>query len=189
MFDTNVYVAALREGVGGPTFERLGDAAPRTFLAAVVSAELRAGALDDVGRRAVVELVTRFERLGRVVVPTAGSWNDAGDALARLARREPSLRTKVRGLWNDALIALSARQVGATLVTENLHDFQVLRRYVRFEWQAAGGRVIAAGPAAAGTAAGAAGGGWTSAATFRRTAPAYSVPTKSDSSRNTRRVR
>jgi len=133
VFDTNVYVAALREGLGGASFGRLEEAAPRTFLASVVSAELRAGALDEAGRRAVIELGQHFQRVGRVVVPTAGSWNDAGDLLARIARREPSFRTKVRGLWNDALIALSARQIGATLVTENLHDFELLRRYVRFE--------------------------------------------------------
>lgn len=139
VFDTNIYVSAVREGLGGTAFGRLEEAGPRTFLASVVSAELRAGALDEAGRRAVIELVKRFERLGRVVTPTAGSWNDAGDVLARIARREPEFRTKVRGLWNDALIALSARQIGATLVTENLHDFGLLRRYVRFDLQAAPG--------------------------------------------------
>ena len=141
VFDTNVYVAAIREGVSGPAFSRLEEAAPRTFLAAVVSAELRAGALDEAGRRVVLELVNRFDRLGRVVVPTGGSWNDAGDILARIAQRQPGLRTKARTLWNDALIALSARQIGATVVTENLDDFQLLHRYVRFELEAApGGR-------------------------------------------------
>jgi predicted nucleic acid-binding protein len=139
LFDTNVYIAALREGLGGASLGRLEEAAPRTFLASVVSAELRAGALDDVGRRVAVELFGRFERLGRVVAPTARSWNDAGDVLARIGRREPAFRTKVRGLWNDALIALSARQIGATLVTENLHDFELLRRYVRFEFEPAPG--------------------------------------------------
>lgn len=137
VFDTNVYVAALREGLGGASFGRLQEAAPRTVLASVVSAELRAGARDETGRKLVIELVGRFERLGRVVAPTAGSWNDAGDVLARIARREPSLRSQIRGLWNDILIALSARQVGATLVTENLHDFRLLRRYFRFELEAA----------------------------------------------------
>jgi predicted nucleic acid-binding protein len=75
----------------------------------------------------------------RRLVPAAGSWNDAGDILAKIARAEPGFRTKVRGLWNDALIALSARQIGATLVTENLQDFALLRRYVRFELEAAPG--------------------------------------------------
>ena len=139
VFDTNVYVAALREGLGGVSFDRLEAAAPRTFLASVVSAELRAGALDAAGRATVIALMRRFERVGRVVVPTAASWNDAGDVLARIARREPAFRSKVRGLWNDALIALAARQIGATLVTENLQDFRLLRRYVRFELEAAPG--------------------------------------------------
>jgi predicted nucleic acid-binding protein len=133
VFDTNIYVAALREGLNGVSFARLEEAGPRTFLASVVSAELRSGALDEAGRRAVTELVKRFERLGRVVVPTAGSWNAAGDVLAKIARHDPGFRTKIRRLWNDALIALSARQIGATLVTENLRDFGLLRRYVRFE--------------------------------------------------------
>jgi predicted nucleic acid-binding protein len=136
VFDTSVYVAAIREGLDGPTFARLETAAPRTFLAAVVSAELRAGALDEAGRRLVADLVGRFTRLGRVVVPTDGSWDDAGDLLARISRREPRLRMKVRTLWNDALIALSARQIGATVVTANLDDFGLLRRYLRFEWEA-----------------------------------------------------
>jgi predicted nucleic acid-binding protein len=139
IFDTNVYVAALREGLNGPSFERLQQAAPRTVLAAVVGAELRAGALDDAGMTIVADLLRRFERLGRIVVPTAGTWTDAGDTLARISRREPALRPKLRALWNDALIALSARQIGATLVTENLRDFALLRRYTRFEIEPAPG--------------------------------------------------
>ncbi len=139
MFDTNIYVSALREGLSSTPFGRLQAAAPRTFLASVVSAELRAGALDEGGRRAVMELARRFEQLGRVVVPTARSWNDAGDILAKIARREPGLRGKIRGLWNDTLIAMSARQIGATLMTENITDFELLRRYVRFEFESAPG--------------------------------------------------
>ena len=47
----------------------------------------------------------------------------------------PSNRTdpKMPTLWSDVLIALSARQIGATLVTRNVADFELLRRYVRFE--------------------------------------------------------
>ena len=133
VFDTNVYVAALREGVNGPAFARMRDRAPRTFLASVVSAELRAGAMDQTGRLAVLELVDRFDRLGRVVTPDARSWNLAGDVLADIRRREPGLRGKIASLWNDALIALSARQIGASIVTDNVRDFELLRRSVRFD--------------------------------------------------------
>jgi predicted nucleic acid-binding protein len=133
LFDTNVYVAALREGVGGAAFARIRESAPRTFLASVVSAELRAGAVDQTGRSVVLELTERFDRLGRVVTPEARSWSLAGDVLGDIRRREPGLRDKITRLWNDALIALSARQIGASVVTGNVEDFELLRRFVRFD--------------------------------------------------------
>ena len=130
VFDTNVYVAALREGIDGAAFARIRDRTPRTVLASVVSAELRAGAVDRVGRLAVRELVEQFDRLGRIVTPDARSWNLAGDALGNIRRREPALRAKVTSLWNDALIALSARQIGASVVTGNVRDFELLHRFM-----------------------------------------------------------
>jgi predicted nucleic acid-binding protein len=140
VFDTNVYVAAFREGEGGAAFHRLEQAVPRTFLASVVLGELRVGARDDTDRRRVTDLIDRFARVRRVVTPTAASWMDAGDILARIARSEPRWRGKVHALWNDALIALSARQVGARLVTANVDDFRLLRRYVRFDLETPAGR-------------------------------------------------
>lgn len=44
----------------------------------------------------------------------------------------PSTRPAAR-LWNDTLIALSARQIGASVVTGNVGDFELLRRFVRFD--------------------------------------------------------
>jgi predicted nucleic acid-binding protein len=108
-------------------------ALPRTYLSSVVAAELRAGAHDDAGRGLIDHLVFRFERVRRVIAPSAASWYDVGDALARVARREPGMRSKVHTLWNDALIAVSARQVGAAVVSDNVRDFTLLRRYLRFE--------------------------------------------------------
>ena len=133
LFDTNVYVAALREGVRGAAFARIRESAPRTFLASVVSAELRAGAVDRTGRTVVLELTDRFDRLGRIVTPEARSWSLAGDVLGDIRRREPGMRDKIARLWNDALIALSARQIGASVVTGNVGDFALLRRFVRFD--------------------------------------------------------
>jgi len=133
LFDTNVYVAALREGVRGAAFARIRESAPRTFLASVVSAELRAGAVDQTGRSVVLELTDRFDRLGRIVTPEARSWSLAGNVLGDIRRREPGMRDKIARLWNDALIALSARQIGASVVTGNMGDFELLRRFVRFD--------------------------------------------------------
>jgi predicted nucleic acid-binding protein len=72
-------------------------------------------------------------RVGRIVTPEARAWERAGDILAQIYRKEAHLRSKLPTLWNDLLIALSARQVGATVETEDIEDFALLRRYVRFD--------------------------------------------------------
>jgi predicted nucleic acid-binding protein len=55
--------------------------------------------------------------------------------LARIARSRLDLSDAVLHLWNDALIALSAHQVGATVVTDNVDDFALLGEYVDFEFE------------------------------------------------------
>jgi predicted nucleic acid-binding protein len=67
------------------------------------------------------------------VTPSASSWERAGDVLARIRTREPGLRSRLSLLWNDLLIALSSRQVGARVVTTDARDFDLLRRYVEVE--------------------------------------------------------
>lgn len=133
VFDTSVYVSAIHGGVSSPTSRRIQEALPRTYLAAVVSAELRAGATTERARRTVHDITQWAHRVGRVVTPGAGAWDRAGDTLGKIYRKEPHLRSKVPALWNDLLIALSARQVGATVETHNIEDFELLRRYVRFD--------------------------------------------------------
>jgi predicted nucleic acid-binding protein len=130
--DTNVYIMAIRQGHQGPAAARLSEWFPRTYLAAVVSAELRAGVRSDHGLEQVHTFSAGFARVGRVVAPTARSWDVAGDVLALIARARPDLSESVRDLWNDALIAMSARQIGATVITDNIADFALLLEYVDF---------------------------------------------------------
>ena len=136
LFDTSVYVSAIHGGVSSPASRRLREALSRTYLAAVVSAELRAGATTEKARRIVHDITQWAHRVGRVVTPGAGAWDRAGDILGQIYRKEPHLRSKVPALWNDLLIALSARQVGAIVETQNIGDFELLRRYVRFDLRA-----------------------------------------------------
>ena len=133
VFDTSVYISAIHGGAFGPASRRLREMLPRTYLASVVSAELRAGAITDKARRAVQDVTQWAHRVGRIVTPGAGTWERAGDILGQMWRKEPDLRSKVPTLWNDMLIALSARQVGAAVETHNVGDFETLRRYVRFD--------------------------------------------------------
>lgn len=133
--DTNVYVMAIRQGRDGPAGARLVEWFPRSYLVSVVSAELRAGARSRQARREVENFTAAFEQVGRVITPTAHSWNEAGDTLALIARARPDLGAAVLDLWNDALIALSARQVGATVVSANINDFTLLLEHVDFRFE------------------------------------------------------
>ena len=71
IFDTNVYIEAIRVGPGADTYQLLLSTIPHTYLSAVV-------------------------------------------------------------LVNDVLLALSARQIGATLYTFNGEDFRLIARYKKF---------------------------------------------------------
>lgn len=133
IFDTNVYIAAIQGGLFSLAFRTLQEKLVRTYLASVVSAELFAGATNQAARRAVHDFVRRAHGVGRVVTPSAGDWERAGQLVAEIRQREPRLRSKIPTLWNDVLIALSARQIGATVVTQNVRDFELLLRYLRFD--------------------------------------------------------
>jgi len=55
-------------------------------------------------------------------------WKDAGTVLAMLWNRLAAARSRVaRGLVNDALIAITARSIGAAVVTRNEKDFRLIR--------------------------------------------------------------
>jgi len=56
----------------------------------------------------------------------------AAEILGMLRRREHYDTAKIRELAFDVLIALSARSIGATLITCNETDFQVIRRHLSF---------------------------------------------------------
>lgn len=119
VFDTNVYIHAIRGGAASREYGLLLNSLPFTYLCSVVSAELYASALDSSGIRLVRHFVSRSERVGRVVTPTHGSWNDAGRILAKIGREEPEFKSKFSILFNDILIALCALQIGATICTKD----------------------------------------------------------------------
>lgn len=132
VFDTNIYIHAIQGGSGSKEYRLLIDCLPFTYLSSVVSAELYAGAIDPFGTRVVQQFVSRSERVGRIVTPTHASWNEAGRILATIGRKEPGYKSKLPTLFNDALIALSALQIGATVYTKDQEDFQLIRRHKRF---------------------------------------------------------
>jgi len=131
--DTDLYVDLIR---GGPSLSILRELymkeAPGMYFSSVVMQELLAGATSAAGRRHVRTLIAPFERSGRIVTPSHSDWEQTGDVLARILRSQPELRNKLPRLVNDALIASSARSIGATVYTRNREDFVLLQRTRRF---------------------------------------------------------
>ena len=68
-----------------------------------------------------------------VVTPTERHWIAAADILKKIRVRERYDIAKIRELLCDVLIALSARSIGATLVTCNEADFRAIARHVALD--------------------------------------------------------
>lgn len=135
LFDTSVYIAALRSGGGIPAIRRL-ESASLVWLSAVVLEELYAGA-DDHARPAVKRLERDFDRAKRVLLPNLSDWTQTGEVLARLAARYNYEYIGQGRLTNDALIAMSAARLGICVVTANERDFRRLAEFRKFQWQVA----------------------------------------------------
>ncbi len=127
--DTNLYVDWLNHGLHEEILFRR-DAVK--YLSAVVVMELRAGAFLRGDRRTLARLEAAFERAGRVLVPTRAVYADAGDTLRRLQAERGYQVATGRSIVNDVLIALSARSIGATVVTQNERDYRAIQSVRRF---------------------------------------------------------
>jgi len=127
ILDTSVYIGHWERGLYEATLETV----RQVYLvrqSAVVLSELRRG----VRTREAERLVTTLFRLTRVCwEPTAADWWEAGRLVRQIGDAEGWERHKRREFQNDALIALTARRYGATVVTANLSDFALLTRALR----------------------------------------------------------
>jgi predicted nucleic acid-binding protein len=133
VLDTNLYIGAIRD----PDKEADLDAflernAPVTYMSAVVMQELRAGAITDASARALDKGIFEvFERRGRVAGPSVPSFKECGRILAALFRQDGvPFKERPRSLVNDILIALTCRENGMTLLTDD-GDFKIIRPFVR----------------------------------------------------------
>lgn len=66
LVDTSVYITAIRQGRQGQTGLQVIEWFPRTYLASVVSAELRAGVRSASGLREVLRFTDGFGRVGKL---------------------------------------------------------------------------------------------------------------------------
>jgi predicted nucleic acid-binding protein len=76
-----------------------------------------------------------FDRARRILVPNLTDWTETGKVLALIAAKYGYERIGRGRLTNDALMAMSARRLGITLVTSNARDFGKLSEFRNFQWQ------------------------------------------------------
>ena len=127
LYDTNVYFALLADPAFllrfGPLVEQL---TPATFRSSVVVAELLQGARGEAGRARIRSALRATVRAGRLATPSHADWTLAGRDQSQIWDRHPDLRTE--SFLHDALIAASARRIGATVVTWNVKDFETIAK-------------------------------------------------------------
>jgi predicted nucleic acid-binding protein len=130
VIDTNVYIdwfnAGLHEVI---LFQR--DTVKH--LSAVVLMELRAGAFSTSDRRLVQRVERAFAKAGRILVPSRAAFDEAGDVLRRLqAERGFDIKGN-HAIVADVLIAMSARSIGATVVTQNERHYRAIHSVRPFQ--------------------------------------------------------
>ena len=137
VLDTQLFIDAFRDQTANETLQRFHRAfAPFEYLSVVVAQELRAGVRRGQDRKALERnVLSVFERSGRTFAPSASTWQRSGDLLSDMARKEGLEIAHVsKSFANDVLLALSCREAGCVLVTENERDFQRIRRHAPFDY-------------------------------------------------------
>lgn len=124
VIDTNLYIDWLNRGLHEEILFRR-DAVK--YLSAVVLMELRAGAFSRPDRRVLKRLQAAFEGADRILTPSRSVFAEAGDALRQLQDDRGHNITTRHSIVNDVLIALSARSIGATVVTQNERDYRAIQ--------------------------------------------------------------
>lgn len=122
ILDTTIYIGHWERGL----YEEALAAVRKAYVirhSAVVLSELRRGARTRDAQR----LVDALYRLARIRwEPTVEDWWEAGRVIRKVGDAQSWDKNKRRDFQNDALIALTARRHGATVVTANRADFELL---------------------------------------------------------------
>jgi predicted nucleic acid-binding protein len=133
LFDSSVYITALRGGQDAHLALRRSAPTANLWLSSVVLEELYAGA-GPKDHAAVERLEREFKKADRILVPNLGDWAQTGKVLARLAAKHGYEQIGRGRLTNDALIATSASRVGIAVITANTRDFAKLADFCSFMW-------------------------------------------------------
>ncbi|HEY2990816.1 MAG TPA: PIN domain-containing protein [Candidatus Binatia bacterium] len=126
IFDTSVYIDNLRSG---RFKQEILDLKFVVRLSAVVLAELSRGARSREMKRFVDDLVKNL----RIIASNEREWIDSGRIVNRLVAAKGFDIHKTREIHFDVLVALTARRIGACVITCNADDFTAIREFLDFD--------------------------------------------------------
>jgi len=106
------------------------------IMSAVVVEELYAGALDAPSVKLIDKLFDAYANIGRLITPDAAYWQKTGKIVAKLGQTYGFERKFLARITHDILIALTARKIGARVVTGNTRDFIRIHEFVDFKMHA-----------------------------------------------------
>ena len=131
--DSNVYISAFRDPSKALELKQfLAGALSFTYFLAPVAQELRAGVQTRAQLTAFGSIIDPFERRRRLIAPSAHAYIEGGRILAELRAKERSrTQAPTSSFVNDVMIAVSCRENGLTLVTNNASDFARIRQALR----------------------------------------------------------
>jgi predicted nucleic acid-binding protein len=134
VFDTSIYIRALRQGNTSILRQRQNENFP-LWLSAVVLKELYVGASD----RKMIKILTKFEseftKINRLLVPNQPDWSIAGQVLNKIGEKYGFDKVGKARLTNDTLLAMSVVRTGLKLLTANAKDFQLISEFREFDWE------------------------------------------------------
>ncbi len=137
VFDTSVYIS----------YRHLLPQHPMPdYISLVVFQERIAGVNTGKDIKTLVDQIEQHRKTNRLLVPGIDEWVQAGkilfnhlrdQSLSDPQRRRPHLtHDKKQSIIRDVLIAVSAKQQGVTVISDN-EDFPLIQRYYKFQWVSA----------------------------------------------------
>ena len=132
IIDTGVYIGLFNRGLNREIvnpFQHL------TYLAYPVLHELWMGLQDRQEIRLLTAWRDRFIQLQRLIIPTVASLVLIGEVCLQLKKNGKLDPTHPKH-YNDVAISAAARQIGATVITKNAKDFQIIQSVIDFDFEA-----------------------------------------------------
>lgn len=133
LYDTSIYISALRQGNVSIFSERRENNVP-LWLSAVVLEELDVGSQNRVLRKLLNKFERDFEKINRLLVPVQTDWTTCGQVLSSMGRKYGFDEVKKSRMTNDCLIAMSVARSGLTVVTRKADEFRKIDEFRPFRW-------------------------------------------------------